>query len=195
MPQDGGKRGVDRFVLVDDRRRTLDIEPRKCVERMLEHRERVGGGASDIVVANARQLIAAARLRRLVRDLLDLVAAPFEIVDDLAHRQHHAQVHGGGLAPRDDLRALLIDVDLQLIDRRLVGADCVEQVGVLFLTERLDRARQLLFHHAAHRQDAGANAFHLDVELLIRVVLAHIQLSSRVKRGTCFFRHPKRPVM
>src|SRR5436305_326473 len=70
-----------------------------------------------------------------------------------------------------------------LIDRRFVGADRVEEVSVFFLRERLDRPRQLLFHHAAHREDAGANAFHLDVELLVDVVLGHAVVLSVSNRS------------
>ena len=109
------------------RRRAIDVEPRERVERELQHRHRVLGGARDVVVAHARQPVAAARLRRLVRDLLHLVADALEVVDDLADRQHHPQVDRRRLPLGDDLRALLVDADLQLVDRRLVGADGVEQ--------------------------------------------------------------------
>ena len=69
------------------------------------------------------------------------------------------------------LTTLLIEIDLHLIDRQLVGGDRVDQIDVGRL-ERRDGARNLRLDQAAHRQHAGAYAFHFDIELL-RSVFAH----------------------
>ena len=61
-------------------------------------------------------------------------------------------------------------VDLQLVDRRFVGADRVGAPRIVVLFQRVDRARHLLLDDAAHRQHAGADRLHLSVELLVRVV-------------------------
>ena len=74
---------------------------------------------------------------------------------------------------RDDLRALLVDGDLELVDRGLVGADQRDELRVLVLLQRLDRARQLLLDHPAHRQDPGADRLHLRIELRVGVIVRH----------------------
>jgi hypothetical protein len=97
-------------------------------------------------------------------DFLDFVADALQLVD-LDHRQHHPQVDRRGLPFGDDLAALLIQVDLHLIDRQFVGGDRIDEIDVGRL-ERRDGSRDLRLDQAAHRQHAGAYAFHLDVELL-----------------------------
>jgi hypothetical protein len=89
---------------------------------------------------------------------------------------------------------LLIDRDLQLVDLSLVGPHCIGTPRVVLLLERFDCARQLLFDDAAHRQDAGANALHLGVELLVRVI-AHPDPPPVVSPNIQATVHPKRPVM
>jgi hypothetical protein len=89
----------------------------------------------------------------------------------------------------DDHAALLVHVDLHLVDHLLVGADCVEQcIAFLLALEELDRARELRLDDAAHRQDAAPDRLHVGVELLVGV-LGHVLL-LRIAR-----RQPKRPVM
>jgi hypothetical protein len=91
-------------------------------------------------------------------------------------RQDHAQVDGRRLATGDDLRALLVDVDLQPVDLALVRADRIHQAHVLVLLQRVDRTGHLLLDEATHRQHAAADRLHLGIELLRRMV-AHRLLS------------------
>ncbi len=135
-----------------------------------------------VEVAHAREALAAARAGRLVGNLLHLVADALEVVDDLGDGQHHPQVDGRRLAPRDNLRALLVHRDLQLVDRGLALADRVDAPRVVLLLERLDRARQLLLDDPAHRQDARADRLHLRVELLVRV-FGHVALTRSGRGG------------
>ena len=69
------------------------VEPREGVERHLQHvaraRRRRGRRRSG---ARGAELVGAADPRRLVGDLLHLVADALELVDDLGDHQHEAQV-------------------------------------------------------------------------------------------------------
>jgi len=53
----------------------------------------------------------------------------------------------------------------------LVGADRIDDAAVLLFGERLDRAIDLRLDETAHAQHAGAQRFHLRVELLVRVLV------------------------
>ena len=169
LPHDRVERRVDGLVVADHLGRRVGVEPREGVERRLQHRAHGLERARDVVVAKLREAAAAARLLRLERHLLRLVADPLEVVDDLGHGHDHPEVDRRRLPLRDDLRALLVDLHLHPVDRLLVGADLVDQVGKLLVGERRDRAAELLLDEAAHREHAAPDRLHLGVELLVRV--------------------------
>ncbi len=106
--------------------------------------------------------------RRLVGDLLYLVADTLELVDDLGDHQHEAQVDRGRLPPGDDLAAHLIEIDLHLVDLLLVGPYLIDRLVVVGLQQR-DRAIELCLDESTHCQDPAADSLHLGVELLVRV--------------------------
>jgi hypothetical protein len=122
-----------------------------------------------VVKADAAQRVATAELRRLVGDLLRLVADPLELVDDLRDHQDETQVDRRRLPPGDDLAAELVEVDLHLIDGLLVGADLVDGILALVVVQDGDRAAQLGFDDATHRQDPAPDRLDLGIELLVRV--------------------------
>ena len=176
LAHDRGERGVDLLVEVDHFGGRDDVEPRERVERELQRLPRPRGCAAYVEVPDLRESLVLHRVRRATRDLLHLVADPLEIVHDLGDGQDHAQVDRSRLTPGDDHAALLVHVDLHLVDHLLVGADRVEhRVAFLLALEKLDRARELRLDDAAHRQDAAPDRLHVGVELLVRV-LGHVSL-------------------
>ena len=67
---------------------------------------------------------------RHARDLLRLVADALEVGDGLDHRHEQAQVPGGGLAPRDDVAAGLVELDLDGVDPVVLADHLVDELHV-----------------------------------------------------------------
>ena len=174
LAQHRGKRRVDLVVHGDDFGRGTCIKARKGIECKLEHFLRPSGGTGNIEVAHLRQPAVATGLNGLVGDLLDLVRNALQVVHDLGDREDHPQVDRRRLPLGDDLAALLVHVDLHLVDLQLVGANQVEDRGILVLLQHHDGARELRLDQPAHREHAAADRFHFGVELLVCVFRHHV---------------------
>jgi hypothetical protein len=82
------------------------------------------------------------------------------------------------------MAAIVIDLNLTLVDARFAGDDLLDEVRIA-VGESLYGTADLGLDQAAHLQHPGAESLQVCVELLGKVLAAHIVSSGQ----------PKRPVM
>ena len=87
-----------------------------------------------------------------------------KIGDGLDDRDHEPQVARRRLAPGDDLVALLVDGDFELIDLGIVPDHGVAERGVAF-DQGVEGLLDLLFDEPAHLQHARADFLEFGVVL------------------------------
>ena len=92
------------------------------------------------------------QLQRPFADVRRQVADALQLAVDLDHRSDEAQVAGDRLVEREDLAALLLYVDLVLVDER-VGRDDATGLGGVALLDGLEGEPEVLFHQGAEPED------------------------------------------
>ena len=104
------------------------------------------------------------------RNLGSLVTDTLQIDDDLADTDHQTQIAGSWLTARQNAHALLIDIQLHLVDGVVLLADLFGQLRIAF-NQRHNRIVYLFLDQPTHFQQLGANFFQLGIELLGYVLL------------------------
>ena len=112
-----------------------------------------------------------------LRDVHRVVADPLEVVGDLERRGEHAEVARHRLLEREEVDALLLDLDLHAVDDPVAGDDAPGLLAVA-LEQRVDREAERRLRLARHREQA-----HLDVAQLV------VEMAMDVDA------HPNLPVM
>ena len=97
-------------------------------------------------------------------DFFCFVANSFQIRNGFNNSQYQAQVAGGGLAARNDARAVFIDAHFQAVDAVVFGDHMVGQREIPFM-QGFYGMLDLLFYQSAHFEYFGANGFKLYVKL------------------------------
>ena len=110
------------------------------------------------------------------RDFLRFVADALQVSDGLDHRHHHAQVTGRRLALGNDVCAVVVDANFQRVHAMIIGDDLISQRHIT-IGERFHRPIDLLFHQAAHLQDARTHAFEFGIKFFRNVFAGHFFLS------------------
>jgi hypothetical protein len=135
-------------------------------------------------------------------DLLGLVTGALEVGDRLRDRHHQTQVARGGLAARDDVAAIGIDLDFQRVELLLAGDDLIGEIAVE-VRQRAHGEFDLGLDQTAHLQQFGVDRVEVCVELGRQVLVSHgvLLAANRMLRGCSSpaiqsgFDQPKRPVM
>src|SRR5262249_4753185 len=86
----------------------------------------------------------------------------------LRDRDHKAEIARGWLAQRDDVNALAIDFDFQMIDSVVVVEHFARNLAVAF-SKRVHRALERLLRFAAEQQHAIAQGTQFVVEMTMRI--------------------------
>ena len=118
-----------------------------------------------------------AALQRKARDLLRLVADPFELETGPRHRTRHPQVVGDRLLQRDEREAVAIEARVVVVDQRLPRQHQVREPHVP-LQQRLDGATDLADHQPAHLDSVHPQRMERLVDRLRRVALARVVLQD-----------------
>jgi hypothetical protein len=113
--------------------------------------------------------------QRRLGDVDRQIADALEIGVDLDRRQDDAQVDRHRLVQRQQLDAAAVDLDVQLVDRRVAGEHLVDERPIA-VDEAGDRRAHALLGEAAHLEQP-------------RLELAQLLLEVRNR-----VRHPNRPV-
>ena len=80
-----------------------------------------------------------------------------------------AQVHGHRLVQRQQLEAAAVDLDVQLVDRRVAGEHAVDE-GAVALDQPLDRRAHAVLGQAAHFEQPGLELFELFLKVRYQTV-------------------------
>ena len=114
--------------------------------------------------------------QRALGDVLGQIADAFELACDLDRGQRLAQIDRHGLAQRQQLQRLILDLLLQLVDARIAGDGGFGERGVA-LGDRLDGVGELRLGQPAHLGDGGGQRLELFGEGL-HDVIGHVVLLS-----------------
>ena len=109
--------------------------------------------------------------------LADEVADALQLAVDLDDRGDEAQVAGHRLVERQDLEALLLDVDLALVDQH-VGRDHAPRLRRVALFDRLEGEAEVLLHERAEGQDLALEPIYLTLQMSHGTLAAQPRLSS-----------------
>ena len=148
------------------------------VERALEHRPGAVGHHGAAVAAPAPAAVEQARSARLAM-FVRQVADALQLAVDLDHGDDEPQVAGHRLVQGQDLEALLLDLDLDLVDQDVARRSPGAPAGVALL-DRRERHAQALLDRGAQRQD---------------LALEPVDLSSADAAIVALPAQPNRPVM
>ena len=164
LANDGLEFDIDLDVGTDDVERQRTVHAGESIERLMHHAQRRFGQMADadaVLLGQGAGLVDAAHT---LGNFLGFVAATLKVGDDLADPQYQAQIGGDGLAPGDDVGAIVIDglleiVDLSIrVDNRPHPVDLTAYAG-------FDRRRDLGFDQPPHVQHMGAQAGEILIEL------------------------------
>ncbi len=111
------------------------------------------------------------QLQRPFADVRRQVADALQLAVDLDHRSDEAQVAGDRLVEREDLEALLLYVDLVLVDER-VGRDDATGLGGVALLDGLEGEPEVLFHQGAEPEDLAFESVRLSLQVSHGVLAA-----------------------
>src|SRR5688572_23747639 len=171
---------VDLAVAARHLERLVRLEAGKGMQCIVHHFGDQLAQVADLAVIVGR-LFHGREACRDVADLLNLVTDALEVRDRLDDRDHHAQVRRSRLAGRDDAAALLVDLDLHLVDAVVVPRHFLAERAVA-IDQRLDRELELLLDEAAHLHHARADTFHVLVEPPRRVLTQVSRFHDRTPR-------------
>ena len=132
------------------------------VKRSLQDRTRAVGEHGHRRGSRHRVLVE--QVKRPLGDVLGQVADALELAVDLDDGGHEPQVAGHRLVEREDLEALLLDLDLVLVDQH-VGGDHLASLGGIALLDGLEGEAETLLHQRAERQDLPLQPVRLSLQM------------------------------
>src|SRR5215510_14906843 len=99
------------------------------------------------------------------RNINGRIGHALEIVIHLQDGYHKAQVNGHRLVQSENLKAILLDLDLHLIDFVIAFSHLLRERGIA-LDHGRDRLRNTLFDHGTHRQNFFLEGFDFTQKML-----------------------------
>ena len=194
FPEQRDVERVDLLVALPDLQRLARIAVDEAVEhggQLRDHQcrhvlEPAHQGALRIIAAHGDDPLA---------DVLRQVADPLEVVGDAQHRHQRAQIDRHRLSQRDRRNGLVLDLSLQIVDRRVGGNDPSRKTDVA-PSQSVDRVGNLLLGEAAHLRDHLRELDKVGVEDARGVVGNVHGISvdvgdSHQMRATAVTRHPE----
>ena len=148
------------------------VAPHEGLERIGEHLPRQARHLDQFRLRSDGPGLGQA-FRRL-RDVDGVIAHPLEVVGDLERRGEHPEVARHRLLEAEELDALLLDLDLERVDRTVAGDDPMGLGGVP-LEQGLHRQRKGRLRLARHREEPDLDVAQLVVEMAV-LVLGHPNL-------------------
>ncbi|MNE51182.1 hypothetical protein D3C80_1457980 [compost metagenome] len=164
---------VDEVIFLEDGDSRLGVEPRQRVQRLAQQTRGQVGGHAQIVRRQHPRRAAADDGAHHARHLVGFVAHALQIGRGLGERNQHAQVARRGLAPRDDGRQLMVDLDFHGVDPLLGRIHLFGGFDAEF-GQRIDGQADLRLNHAAELHDARGDAVEFGVELRREVFFCHV---------------------
>src|SRR5665647_1366093 len=139
---------------------------------------RTSASSHDGEAAGHRHRVFLGQRDRTLADIRGEVADAFQLAVDLDDRDEEAQVARHRLVERQDLEALLLDVDLLLVDQDVGHDHPARLVGVAIL-DGLEGQPQVVLHQGAESEDLALEPVDLALQMCHGILAAQ----------------PKRPVM
>jgi hypothetical protein len=164
LAHDGFELGIDIDIGKDNFLRQSGVDSGKGIECLTQHAERGFGNMADAGPVLRRHLARLADTADALGDFLGLVARPFKVGDDLGNAEHQAQVGSCRLAPGDQVRAVVIDSLLDVVDHA-VGLDDLLDAAYLTGTVGSNGGGYLGFDQAAHLQHGGTQVVEVALKL------------------------------
>ena len=148
----------------------------QCVEHLLEDAPRAIGDHRQ--AGRHRHRVLVGQLYGALGDVGGEVADALQLVVDLDDGDDEAQVAGHRLVQRQQLEALLLDLDLDLVDLH-VGGDHLARLRHVARLDRLHGEAQVLLDQRAESEDLALELLDLALQMSHLVLLPALSRSAR----------------